>query len=275
MNHWGFHSSHWDWAQFKWSACGFGCQVEKVCAFGWRWSCQGLEFGGRWCFYFQWSWGYSQNALNFLRLYFYGFFFLFFDFHVLQWMTGFFVNKNVWNLSAVWFLRRCFDLSLYSISVGLCFVFCVLWCFVMWVWWIGFASVAVVRSGVFLVAGCLIRWVLCGLYEHHRRRAGRRSREEMRNAGERKRKKKRKNYFTERRKKFNKFFFFSSSLLLMLLWVSEMLKSLLYNDQSWISRFATCQLISRDWKNLHKTSPAGKIHHSLSSLRTTTINNHS
>lgn len=55
----------------------------------------------------------------------------------------------------------------------------------------------------------------------------------------------------------------------------NMSKLLLYNDRSWISRFATCQLISRDWKNLHKTSPAGKIHHSLSSLRTTTINNHS
>ena len=28
-----------------------------------------------------------------------------------------------------------------------------------WVWRIGVASVAVVRSGVFLVAGCLVQWV--------------------------------------------------------------------------------------------------------------------
>ena len=35
-----------------------------------------------------------------------------------------------------------------------------------WVWWIGVASVAVVRSSVFLVTGCLIWWVfIC--YEHH------------------------------------------------------------------------------------------------------------
>lgn len=43
-------------------------------------------------------------------------------------------------------------------------------------------------------------------------------------------------------------------------------KSLLYKDRSWISRLATCQLMSWDWNNLHKTNPAGKIHHSLSSL---------
>lgn len=43
-------------------------------------------------------------------------------------------------------------------------------------------------------------------------------------------------------------------------------KSLLYNERSWISKFATCQLTSWDWKILHRTSPAGKIHHSLSSL---------
>lgn len=28
-----------------------------------------------------------------------------------------------------------------------------------WVWWIAIASVVVVRSGVFLVSGCLIQWV--------------------------------------------------------------------------------------------------------------------
>ena len=28
-----------------------------------------------------------------------------------------------------------------------------------WVWWIGIASVAVVRSGVFMVSWCLILWV--------------------------------------------------------------------------------------------------------------------
>ena len=39
------------------------------------------------------------------------------------------------------------------------FVFCVLWCFMMWVWWIGVTSMAVVWSGIFLVVGCLIRWV--------------------------------------------------------------------------------------------------------------------
>lgn len=43
-------------------------------------------------------------------------------------------------------------------------------------------------------------------------------------------------------------------------------KSLLYKERSWISRLATCQLISCDWKILHKTRLAGKIHHSLSSL---------
>lgn len=43
-------------------------------------------------------------------------------------------------------------------------------------------------------------------------------------------------------------------------------KLLLYSDRSWISRFATCQLISCDCKILQSTSPAGKIHHSLSSL---------
>jgi hypothetical protein len=46
-------------------------------------------------------------------------------------------------------------------------------------------------------------------------------------------------------------------------------KSLLYSERSWISRFATCQFISWDCKILHTTSPAGKIHHSLSSLHTT------
>lgn len=43
-------------------------------------------------------------------------------------------------------------------------------------------------------------------------------------------------------------------------------KSLLYNERSWISRFATCWLIRRDWTSLQSTSPVGKIHHSFSSL---------
>lgn len=43
-------------------------------------------------------------------------------------------------------------------------------------------------------------------------------------------------------------------------------KSELYNERSCISKFATCQLISRDWRHLHKSNPTGKIHHSLSSM---------
>lgn len=42
--------------------------------------------------------------------------------------------------------------------------------------------------------------------------------------------------------------------------------SLLYNERSWISRFATCQSISRAWMHLQSTSPVGNSHHQLSSL---------
>ena len=82
------------------------------------------------------------------------------------------------------------------------FVFCVLWCFMMWVWWISVTSIAVVWSSIFLVVGCLIRWVFIWilwalplaswLTRQRGDEGGRRERE---------RKKKREYFFNERRER--------------------------------------------------------------------------
>ena len=82
------------------------------------------------------------------------------------------------------------------------FVFCVLWCFMMWVWWISVTSIAVVWSSIFLVVGCLIRWVFIWIlwaplstsWPQRGDEGGRRERE-------RERKKKREYFFNERRER--------------------------------------------------------------------------
>ena len=67
---------------------------------------------------------------------------------------AFLADVGLWVVPWVWIgVASIFGLvllRLFSLLYLYGFVFCVLWCVVMWVWWINFASVAVVWSSVFL-----------------------------------------------------------------------------------------------------------------------------